>query len=193
MNNTATHEERRQMIPRLEELERQLEQLVPDINTASTVQRQLSNFGNSINIIFHNHTRCARNILFTGDAEGDSEGGTQSGREQWHLIEHNADGLVPLHEEYHIIKIPHHGTTRHYHDFSNISANNAIYLIPNGRKNDWCIDQRYSQNANDRNCAVYCSSNGACHAAHRGCACNHWNIVPEDPHPYQDLPVLPNP
>lgn len=189
MHNTSNHEERQQLIPRLEELERQLAQITPDINTASTVRHKLSKFGNSINIIFHNHTPCSRNILFTGDAEGDSK----DGAEQWALIEQNTDGRVPLHKKYHVIKIPHHGTTGHYHDFTGISAENAIYLIPNGRKSNWCIDQRYSQNANARNCSVYCSSNGACHAARHGCTCKHWNIVPEDPLPYQDLPAQPNP
>ena len=188
IENTAYEEERQQLISQLENIERQLEELIPRINAEGTVQQSLSKFANRINIIFHNQIQCDRNILFTGDAEGDDKKGTPYGREEWQLIEQNTDRIAALHEQYHVIKIPHHGTKPHYHDFTSKSTYETIYLIPNGKINKWPIDARYAVNANICGCSVYCSSNRACDATNNhGCTCGNDHIVPEDPNPYQDI------
>lgn len=188
MRNAGNEEARQQYIPKLGEIEQRLQALIQPENDEGSVQRNLSSFANRINIIFHNRIPCNRNILFTGDADGDDEGSTKHGKKEWQLIEQNTDHEVPLHERYHVIKIPHHGTRPHYHDFTAKSTNETIYLIPNGKIKQWSIDARYAVNANKCGCSVYCSSNGACAATNiHGCTCSNGHIVPENPNPYQDI------
>ena len=174
MHNAASEDERIQFVPLLEALERRLKELAQNIEIEKSAQRKLAEFRHSINIIFHNHVRSGRNILFAGDAEGDS---TRKGADMWEYIQGNRDGRVPMHVQYEVIKIPHHGTVPHYHDFTRLSDRNTVYLIPNGRRYNWRIDRKYAKNANAYHCTVCCSNNDSCEAAQPICNCRRRHIV----------------
>lgn len=83
-----------------------------------------------------------------------------------------------MHSSYDVIKIPHHGTSRYYHDFHNKCDRDAKLLIPNGIiKNKWKIDRRYFSNARPL-CTVTCAGNQACGAVSqcRCCRCSQYNL-----------------
>lgn len=151
----------------LEKLERNYKAMLPHFVKNQNLQCKLSKFGNNISIVFQNEkNEIERNILFTGDIG------------IWKYIESNKDQRIPMHSSYDVIKIPHHGTSRYYHDFHNKCDRDAKLLIPNGIiKNKWKIDRRYFSNARPL-CTVTCAGNQACGAVSqcRCCRCSQYNL-----------------
>ena len=170
ISETNSNLEREQYLGTLTQMEDRLVEIAGEIEPDAANRRRLGEFAHSINIIFQNSNPEDRHILFTGDAEKSSR--------MWKFIEENTDHAVPFYEQYEVIKIPHHGTGPHYHDFSTISNENTTYLIPNGLIPEWPVDRQYSDNANIQNCAVYCSGKDACQAAAPRCNCTRGHIIP---------------
>lgn len=83
-----------------------------------------------------------------------------------------------MHSSYDVIKIPHHGTSRYYHDFHNKISNDTILLIPNGIiKYNWKIDGQYPYKAGAL-CTVICADNQACGAVSQcgRCVCYQYYL-----------------
>lgn len=164
-------ESRMEIRGELEKLERDYEEILPRFaknqNQNQNLQCKLTNFGNNISIVFQNEkNEIDRNILFTGDIG------------IWEDIESNKDQRIPMHSSYDVIKIPHHGTSRYYHDFYNKCNRDTKMLIPNGIiKNNWKIDRRYPYNARAL-CTVICADNKACDAILwcKYCGCYQYNL-----------------
>lgn len=126
--------------------------------------RKLNALNHEYNIVFQNIKNGDENILFTGDVEV----------AQMKIIEKAKD--IELHEHFKYIKIPHHGTQRHYFDYSKYTPQNVI--ITNGRVNtkysdSYKICKEYGTlNAtflctNSNNC---CNCSGTCSLAMSKCA-----------------------
>lgn len=150
-------EAKQEIVVVLQELEEQYKLLSNEINIDKVPQYKLSKYGNEISIVFQNKLVGVRNVLFTGDVGKD---------DVWDLIEGNYDGKIPMHDKYHVIKIPHHGTNGYYHSFVARCNSETVFLIPNGRAYfpTWYSDARYSIDANSEDCLVVCSDNRACNA-----------------------------
>ena len=137
-------------------------------------QIRLNEFGNEVSIVFHNICggQGRRNILFTGDVHPNA----------WYTMEtlQAFDG-IRLHDEYGIIKAPHHGTRGYFHDFgAHISeVQETKFLIPNGdiNRTGYEISSYYPNSC----CGILvcCSNNNACeeNALRRCCTCAHRIIV----------------
>ena len=82
---------------------------------------KLNKLNHKYNIVFQNVDSGDENVLFTGDAE----------KEQMEAISTADD--YKLHSRYKFIKIPHHGTEKHYFDFSPYNPEKII--ITNGMVN----------------------------------------------------------
>lgn len=119
---------------------------------------QLNKLGHKINVVFHNDVCGDENVLFTGDAE----------------ISH-MDYIVfapdyKMHPKYKFIKVPHHGTPKHYYDFTLFQPEHI--LIPNGAVNGhvhkaaYMIDLRYG-NLTARHT---CSNSNNCSGRTNGCS-----------------------
>lgn len=145
------------------------------------LQCKLSEFGNNISIVFQNEkNEIDRKILFTGDIRA---------KRIWEYIESNEDQRIPMHSSYDVIKIPHHGTSRYYHDFYNKISSDTILLIPNGIiKYNWKIDGKYSDDANRAKCTVICADNKACGAVSQcgRCVCYQY-VLCNNSNGYIDL------
>ncbi len=130
----------------------------------------LNSLNHTKNVVFHDTVSSDDAVLFTGDAE----------TEQLNAIACATD--YPLHNHYKYIKIPHHGTNRHYFDFNSFSPSNI--LIPNGvvagRGTAYHIDARYgllstnhtcSNSNNCDSCMYICrnlpASGQPCHGRHQ--------------------------
>ncbi|SHN57184.1 hypothetical protein SAMN02745247_01659 [Butyrivibrio hungatei DSM 14810] len=118
----------------------------------------LNELNHKINIVFHDSINNTENMLFTGDAE-DYDMNTIATATDY-----------PLHEKYKYIKIPHHGTTRHYFNFSRYVPEHV--LIPNGEVNfkdpatheAYKIDERYGLLTSRHTCSN-CNNCKACDKA----------------------------
>lgn len=135
----------------------------PDIDINTRIR--LNEFGNEVSIVFHNiySAQNGRNVLFTGDVHADA----------WDVMRslQVLDG-ISLHDEYGIIKVPHHGTSGYFHDFGAYisQSQETKFLIPNGdiRRSGHGISSYYPNSCHGR--LVCCSNNNSCEEkAVRGC------------------------
>lgn len=150
-----------------------------NININRKQRYELSKFGNTISIVFQNKQEADRNILFTGDVEQDI----------WTKIEQPCDKLY-LNNDFDVIKIPHHGTKSHYHDFSRYCSDNTFFLIPNGNiKMNWKIFAQYSSDANSKRASVVCPDNNSCLATNFAsvCSCQKPNCINKTENFYIDI------
>lgn len=83
--------------------------------------RKLNELNHEYNIVFQNKVCGDENVLFTGDIE------------EPHMKEIATATDIKLHRQFKYIKIPHHGTLRHYFDYSKYAPQNVI--ITNGKVN----------------------------------------------------------
>ena len=90
-------------------------------NSENNIKEKLNSLNHKYNIVFQNNVCGNENVLFTGDIEV----------AQMDEIAKAKD--IPLHKQYKYIKIPHHGTARHYFDYSKYNPENVI--ITNGKVN----------------------------------------------------------
>lgn len=136
----------------------------------------LNSFRNSISVVFQNAKSNNSNILFTGDLE----------KTHMKLIAKNYDGIVNTHNRYKLIKIPHHGTAKHYYDFS--IYNPEILLFPNGKccNNSYKISDKYDADIKKlTDVKIYCSNSNWCEMNKIGtfgycnCSPNREIIFPE--------------
>jgi hypothetical protein len=151
ISQTDTRLQREHLLPRLTELEDQLRELAQRITVNKSTQIKLSAFQHRINIIFQNIDPKERNILFTGDADGDENG---YGKRMWKFLQDNSDSSVTLHDHYDVIKVPHHGTRPHYHDFTALCRHDTVFMIPNLPVFHWPIDLRYMVDAHNHHCQI---------------------------------------
>ena len=79
---------------------------------------KLNELNHEYNIVFQNKVCGDENVLFTGDIE------------EPHMKEIATATDIKLHRQFKYIKIPHHGTLRHYFDYSKYAPQNVI--ITNG-------------------------------------------------------------
>lgn len=116
-----------------------------------TYVSKTNNISNEHCIVFHNERdEGGNNILFTGD---------MGKKTIWNKIEHD------LHDSYSVVKIPHHGTTRYYHDFTNRAKKDSYILIPNGGISYWKICNMYADSLSNNaimvcNEGCFCTKNG---------------------------------
>ena len=168
-------------VPNLKELKRKFYRLsksAPKIEMESQIR--LNDFGNEVSIVFHNNCdkQDRRNILFTGDVHSNA----------WDTMEilQAFDG-IRLHDEYGIIKAPHHGTRDYFHDFGAYASKTqeTKIMIPNGdiKRTGHNISTCYPNSC--RGMLMYCSNNNSCeeNALHRCCTCAPRVIVSANP-PY---------
>lgn len=142
------------------------------ITSNPSVRRKIKDYENEISIVFQNTVPFeGNNILFTGDFPRT--------KYLWRMIECNTDGLVQMHQSFHIIKIPHHGTKTYYHSFAYRSSHGTCILIPNGQNaNNWKVFDQYSEDANHEGWIVFCSENYECSAVKHGkCNCIYCNTI----------------
>ena len=148
----------------------------------------LKRFGNEISIVFQNvEDTTSENVLFTGDF-----GMT---KKLWNIIENNTDGHpdCDMHKTYHVIKIPHHGTSSYYHSFVNHMSADSILMIPNDAvkgKGSWEICSKYSLNANSAQAKVICSASNSCEAKNCNygkCTCTSHEIIQISKYYYKDI------
>lgn len=139
---------------------------------------KLNEFGNEVSIVFHNtcSAQGRRNVLFTGDVHADA----------WDIMGslQVLDG-IRLHDEYGIIKVPHHGTRGYFHDFGTYisQVQQTKFLIPNGDidRAGYKISLCYPNSC--RGVLVCCSNNNSCeeNALRRCCTCAPQVIVSANP------------
>lgn len=169
LEGTEGAEAREGTVAELESLEQNYQELAQEFAPKKSLQCKLTQFGNSISILFQN-IKNDKNILFTGDI----------GKEDiWDFIENNQDKLVSMHSFYDVIKIPHHGTCRYYHSFIHQCKNYTTFMIPNGviKNPRWYMDLRYSLDSRLVHCSVHCSDNQACNAVFNNmCRCYIHNL-----------------
>ena len=130
-------------------------------------KEELNKLNHKYNIVFQNLIDEEDNVLFTGDVEVS----------QMNEIAMKTD--IALHKKYKYVKIPHHGTERHYFDYSRYNPQNI--LITNGKlnlsnANSYKISKRYgAMNSfyvctNSNNCL---NCNLSCATATSICKTNH--------------------
>ena len=151
-------------------------QTAPHIDENTEIR--LNTFGNEISIVFQNIHKEAgeRNILFTGDVHSKA----------WNDMEtlQLQDGIF-LHEQYGVIKVPHHGTETYYHDFGEYipDSQEIKFLIPNGdmKKFGHKISSHYPNSL--RGAFVCCSNNNNCEeeTCCRRCTCDPYRVVSTSP------------
>lgn len=118
---------------------------------------QLNKLGHNINVIFHDRVCGDENVLFTGDAEVS------------HMNRIVSATDYKMHQKYKFIKVPHHGTSKHYYDFSLFLPEHI--LIPNGAVNGrihstaYMIDSRYG----NLTAKHTCSNSNNCSSCTKGC------------------------
>lgn len=151
----------------------------------SNIAYDLSGFKNDISIVFQNIKSNNDNILFTGDF-GEAAG-------LWDLIETNRvpGSSIPMHANYHIIKVGHHGTKSFYHSFVGRINQESILLIPNGASKDsWGICSNYSLNALTTGAKILCSTDRTCEARKNNngnCTCSNFKIIEKTSSFYYDV------
>lgn len=118
-------------------------------NDLLRVQKEkLNRLNHKYNIVFQNTVCDNENILFTGDIEVN------------HMDEIAKAKDITLFKEYKYIKIPHHGTERHYFDYSKYNPQKVI--ITNGKVK-----------TKDANSYKICSGYGNLNAIHLCSNSNH--------------------
>lgn len=123
-------------------------------NYDNNIQYKLTKFGNEISIVFQNY-QADRNVLFTGDF----------GKEKnWLFIENNRDGLVGMHSDYEVIKLPHHGTdSYYYHSFVGRVKATSTIMISNGyTKRSWYVSSNYNRDSVVVRNKTVCAHNTKC-------------------------------
>ena len=132
-------------------------------------------------LCFQNRVQGDLNLLFTGDVPPSV----------LQKIMNNSDGRVPVYSHYWCIKVPHHGTSSHYFDFTPWTPD--LLLISNGQ---YYPDEK-SQEKNCRVSAQYaglfyipdttmlCAEDGCCDGNQNGCTCLDYEIVA--PGLYKDI------
>lgn len=122
-------------------------------NQSKNISRKLNELGNQISIVFQNYTK-DRNVLFTGDF---------GMKRNWNYIEKNKDGNVNMHNEYEVIKVPHHVTKRYYHSFYGKTNECSTLMIPNGNnRKSWCIDTQYVSDSHSLKYKTICGCSNKC-------------------------------
>lgn len=118
-----------------------------------------NNISNEHCIVFHNIEDAeGDNILFTGDL----------GKKRiWDILARE------LHSSYSVIKIPHHGTTGYYHDFTNLVRKDSYLLIPNGGIERWKISGKYADNLHNK---VIMICNNGCYCQQPNCICQSKHV-----------------
>lgn len=139
-------------------------------------QTQLTSFGHTVNVVFHNSVNGDNNFLFTGDIE----------KKDMKIIEVNTDKNpeLDLHMEYKYIKIPHHGTSAHFYDYTRYLPKNI--LISNGKSrvlNSYMIASDYSK-LYSTTTKLYCSNCNFCEAWATSCRCTNRQIIWPDTQKY---------
>ena len=131
-----------------------------------------NNISNEHCIVFHNiEDTEGKNILFTGDL----------GKKRiWNMLERE------LHSSYSVIKIPHHGTARYYHDFTNRICEGSYLLIPNGGVPEWKICAKYAANLYNKTFMV---CNEDCYCQQPICICINSKHVGDDGVAYSDISI----
>ena len=132
-------------IPDIERLLQQCEIDIRDLQNSDIHRNEedeikLGKLGNNVSIVFRNKRNFrGRNMLFTGDIGGSKLRQLQRRTDYPRLL-----------GNYHIIKVPHHGTnkTYHYFNFKRIARYHSYFLIPNGsvtgrNGNKWGILDEY--------------------------------------------------
>lgn len=118
-----------------------------------------NNISNEHCIVFHNiEDTEGENILFTGDLGKKSI---------WDILARE------LHSSYSVIKIPHHGTTGYYHDFTNLVRKDSYLLIPNGGIDRWKICDKYAGNLHNK---VIVICNNGCYCQQPNCICQSKHV-----------------
>lgn len=185
----------------LENLKEKFLSLAHQLPVGRRMPANLKDFVHEANIVFHNKAYIKkqnadskiRNILFTGDADPRLKFGDKN-ENVWDFIKNNRDGKGTFHENYDVIKIPHHGTNAYHVDLAKYcSIENAMFLIPNGKRkpnpasktannpDGWGISAQYSTDANSHTCKVFCSNNQSCGAVNPNCSCNSKEIIFSSP------------
>ena len=100
----------------LDDISNNIDEMEQDIDIQI---RRLNKLNHEYNIVFQNKVSGTENVLFTGDIEAS----------HMKIIANAKD--IKLHDKFKYIKIPHHGTYRHYFDFSKYTPDNVI--ITNGQ------------------------------------------------------------
>lgn len=180
LEETQDLESKDKMVQVLETLDAEYIELAKRLNRNENLQHKLSKYGNEISIVFQNQCKEDRKILFTGDV---------GKKRVWNLIENNFDGEISMHDQYSVIKIPHHGTNTYYHSFCNRCNDTTKLLIPNGKikQSSWFIDRQYSLDANATESTVVCADNAACNAIRCGRACSKYKLISNEPCPYIEV------
>lgn len=140
-------------------------------------QTKLIKFAHSVNVVFHNSKDGENNFLFTGDIE----------THDMKRIEANPDknSSLYLHSKYEYIKIPHHGTKKHFYDYTSYSPSKI--LIPNGdskKLTSYMITEDYSKRYSKIS-KMYCSNCNFCEGWGLGkCTCSNREIIWPDVQKY---------
>jgi len=100
----------------LDDISNNIDEMEQDIDIPL---RRLNKLNHEYNIVFQNKVDGTENVLFTGDIEASC----------MEVIANAKD--IKLHNQFKYIKIPHHGTYKHYFDFSKYTPDNVI--ITNGQ------------------------------------------------------------
>ena len=126
------------------------------------VSEKLNKLNHKINIVFHDKDSNEENVLFTGDVELPD------------MCKIASKAASPsMHSKYVFIKIPHHGTRKHYFDFSPYEPN--YISITNGeislssKKTAYMIDCQYGYLDANR----VCSNANNCLNYRKTCAIKH--------------------
>lgn len=152
--------------------------------------KYLSEFGNDISIVFHNKTyEKYENILFTGDFGSDSY--------LWNemLYPSGNPESRSLYSNYHIIKVPHHGTKPYFNSImADIIDQKSIFLIPNsnckGKLSSATISQNYSLLSLSKEATTICTNTNHCDACsinNNTCSCRRYENVSSRPNNYIDI------
>lgn len=160
---------------------RSTEKFAEFLNDLNENQVKLRRFKNKISIVFQNARDGELNLLFTGDVE----------RGHMEKIAENYDDKLPLFEHYWCIKVPHHGTQKHYFDFSKYTPENM--LISNGihfanskkQSKDLRTSPQYGGLFYINDAHMYCSNCDCCDSYKDGCSCKESDII--SPAYYKDI------
>lgn len=136
---------------------------------------------NNISLVFHNASDGEMNVLFTGDIP----------QKYMRQIAENYDEMLPLHEHYWCIKVPHHGVEADFFDFSaytpeNMLISNGIYYA-DGKKQTkaYRTSAQYAGLFYIKDSHTYCSNSACCDGYRNGCTCKECDVIA--PMYYKDI------
>lgn len=130
------YEKAKEVLYKVKKARKEAEELLTTAERMAYRKRvQQSDFGNDCSIVFQYKELDGQNIerccLFTGDVTQDA----------WAIME---APICPLmYDQYNVIKLPHHGTESHFHDFTRRIHDDCKFLIPNGSIGRWPTSNNY--------------------------------------------------